>query len=193
MPQKFKDVPESWKYPNSNYRQAPAEFGGEWWYTDFVTGPEPWKTEAFVPAYPAGFLETFGPRPTLSEFRGLPNPRALWDAARNRWDQDLRYFQKAGWPDWPEITPERVQIVESEFQVWGMGTPRPYLGRYDWRVRFPESQIRDFEAGVYGAVTAPHLDIVRYQVRLLVDYGVVPARKHPWVPPQLWPAETKTS
>jgi hypothetical protein len=193
MAVKFKDVPASWRYPLGPYRQAPVEYGGEWWLVDFTTSEEPWLVERAVTQYPAGFLETFGQRPKLSDYRGLPNPRALWDADRMRWEQDLRFLKIAGWPtDWPEVTPALVEDVSELFRSWHMGTPRPYLGRYDWRVRFPESQLRNYEAGLFGVITAPHLDIARYQIRLLNDFGIVSEPRHSWVPPQVWPADKET-
>lgn len=186
---KFKDVPETFKHPAGPYRQAPAEFGGEWWLVDLASGETPWLTEAHDPKYPDGFLLTFGPRPVLANYRGLRNPRAAFEADKNRWEQDLRFTKQYGWPDWDEVTAATVEAVKQIAAVYDMGEPRPYLGRYDWRVRFPESKIQNFETSVFGVLHAFHQDVARYQSRLLQDFDYVPSPRHPWVPSHLWPAK----
>jgi len=193
MAVKFKDVPKSWQHPSGPYRQAPPEFGGEWWLVDFVRGPEPWLTEAEPPTADEA-IATFGPRPQLSEYRALPNGRALFNAAKARWEQDIRLTQIYGWPqDWPELTPAVLANVAEIAAAYGMGAPKAYLGRYDWRVRFPQSLLRDFECSVFGLIHAFHLDVARYQSRLLQDFGVVPSPRHPFVPAHLWPADAETT
>jgi len=54
--------------------------------------------------------------------------------------------------------------------------------------RFPESGIRDFEAMTWTALNASQLVVAQYQLRLL-DRGVVPEKRHPFVPPIAWPQE----
>ena len=62
-----KEIPEAWKHPVGPYRQAPPEYGGEWWLVNPFSGDEPWlllDRKAPVPeVLPVGFENTFGPRP----------------------------------------------------------------------------------------------------------------------------------
>ena len=98
-PPSFPDVPDSAKYPAGPYRQAPPEYGGEWWLVNPFTGDEPWgnPAEAAAPAasptskyatenLPADFLQAFGEMPVRRG--GESNPdfvgRALPLEARPR-------------------------------------------------------------------------------------------------------------
>ncbi len=189
---RFADVPAEWKYPLGPYRQAPAEYGGEWWLVNPFTTAEPWVTQsgAVVEELPAGFAGVFGTRPQISEFSEAPEPGAAWRAAVERWEQDLRYFQRAGAPEW--ATPEQVSAAEGITRSWGLGAARFYEGRYGWMARFPESQIRTFESSAWGALNVTHHVVATYQWRLL-EQGIVPPKQHPFVPPQVWPEDEKAS
>jgi hypothetical protein len=157
----------------------------------FTTG-EPWVTQSNAVAreLPAGFVEIFGPRPKISEFSETPNPAFSWRVAVDQWEQDLRYFQRAGIPEW--ATPEQVAAAEGVTRSWDLGPPKFYEGRYGWMARFPESQLRTFESSAWGVLNVTHNVIAAYQWRLL-EQGIVPAKRHPFVPPQVWPEDGKTS
>ena len=72
---RYKEVPEHWRSPIGPYRQAPAEFGGEWWMVNPFTTEEPWRNEAGpTEQLPDGFLEIFGPRPKVSDYLDTPKP-----------------------------------------------------------------------------------------------------------------------
>ena len=187
MTPRFQEVPEHWKAPVGPYRQAPPEFGGEWWLVDPFTGETPWLTQAGGPPreiLPEGYEEIFGPRPQAADFRGERNPSLMYRTAVVKWEQDLRYFKQAGTPEWAD--PRLVATAANLFEQWGMGTPRFYEGRYGWMARFPESEIRDYEASAWGALNASHLLVAQYQIRV-VGRGAVPEKRHPFVPPHVWP------
>jgi hypothetical protein len=189
---RFKEVPEQWKHPFGPYRQAPAEYGGEWWLVNPFTTGEPWaaQSNAVVRELPAGFVEIFGPRPRISEFSATPNPGLSWRVAVELWEQDLRYFKRAGMPEW--ATPEQVAAAEEVTRSWELGAARFYEGRYGWMGRFPESQLRAFESSAWGVLNVAHHVIAAYQWRLL-EQGIVAVKRHPFVPPHVWPEEEKAS
>lgn len=184
---RFKQVPEHWKQPIGPYRQAPPEHGGEWWLVNPFTTAEPWLNQGTTrPSEepPPGFVEIFGPRPKSSDFHNSTNPSLLFRLATVQWEQDLRYFKQAGVPEW--ATPEQVSEAGVVAQKWDMGMPRFYEGRYGWMARFTESQIREFESSAWGLLNAIHVQVAAYQIRL-IDRGIIPKKRHPFVPPHLWP------
>ena len=189
---RFKDVPDGWKHPLGPYRQAPAEYGGEWWLVNPFTTEEPWATQGGVVEreLPAGFVEIFGPRPKIADFSHVANPGFAWRVAVDLWEQDLRNFKRAGVPEW--TTPEQVTAAEKVARAWDLGAPRFYEGRYGWMGRFPESQLRAFESSAWGVLNVTHHVVATYQWRLL-EQGIVPAKRHPFVPPHVWPEDEKTS
>ena len=184
---RFKQVPEPWKYPLGPYRQAPPEHGGEWWLVNPFTTAEPWLTQGIAPSpevLPPGFVEIFGPRPKISDFSKSATPSLLFRLATVQWEQDLRYFKQAGVPEW--ATAEQLASAAQVAQQWELGAPRFYEGRYGWMVRFPESQVKDFESSAWGILNAMHLQVAAYQLRL-IDRGGIPRNRHPFVPPHVWP------
>ena len=189
---RFEKVPEDWKHPFGPYRQAPAEFGGEWWLVSPFTTEEPWVAQSTVVdrELPPGFTEVFGPRPKISDFSHAPNAAFSWRVAVDLWEQDLRYFKRGGVPEW--TTQEQTAAAEEVCRFWDLGPARFYEGRYGWMARFPESQLRAFESSAWGVLNVTHHVIATFQWRLL-EQGIVPAKRHPFVPPQLWPDEEKAS
>ncbi len=186
MTPRFKEVPEHWQAPMGPYRQAPTEFGGEWWLVSPFTGEEPWRTQGAAVAEkpaPEGFVEVFGERPRVSDFRGTASPSAAFRAAMAQWEQDLRYFKRAGVPEWTDA--DAIAAASRVYVAWEMGTPRLYEGRYGWMARFTDSAAPDFEVPAFTAIEAPHLVVARYQIRRL-EGGDQPTVKHPFVPPALW-------
>lgn len=185
MTPRYADIPEHWKHPVGPYRQAPKEYGSEWWFVNPFTGETPWLNIQAPPVetLPPGFEEIFGPRPRSSDFGTAPNPSLAFRVATVVWEQDLKHFKEAGYPEWAE--PGAWKDAEAAFGYWGMGTPRHYEGRYGWATRFPESELRDFDAATWTALNASHLVIAQYQIRL-VQRGLEPARRHPFVPPAVW-------
>ena len=63
-----------------------------------------------------------------------------------------------------------------------MGAPKFYEGRYGWVTRFPDAMLSDFEASAMGGLLFVHQTISSYQIRQLLN-GIVPKRRHPFVPP----------
>lgn len=189
---RFKEVPEQWKHPFGPYRQAPAEYGGEWWLVNPFTTDEPWVTQSQVGTreLPAGFAEIFGPRPKISDFSETPNAAFSWRVAVDLWEQDLRYFKRAGIPEWASL--EQVAVAEEVTRSWDLGPARFYEGRYGWMARFPESRLRTFESSAWGVLNVTHHVIAGYQWRLL-EQGIVPDKRHPFVPPHVWPEDKKAS
>jgi hypothetical protein len=190
-PPRFQDVPDSAKYPAAPYRQAPPEYGGEWWLVSPFTGEQPWLNQdvggapAASPAskyaaenLPQDFLQAFGEMPV----RRAGESGADFAGRLARWKQDLGFFQRTGIPE--GFDESQVDLASAAYEQWGMGRPVFYEGRYGWFARFPDSAIPDFEMDAASAVQTPHLAIAQFQVRLLRQGGE-PATPHPFVPPHL--------
>ncbi|MBI1352749.1 MAG: hypothetical protein GC160_00275 [Acidobacteria bacterium] len=191
------DVPDSWKTPNGPYHQAPEEYGGGWWYVNPFTGQEPWKraeaanniatggaggtgaTTGGAAQLPDGFVDVFGEKPVSTQYKNYRE----YQTAKIRWEQDLKYFKQAGTP--PDVSPEKLAQITKTTEAWGMGEPKFYEGRYGWKVRFPDSAFPDYEVGLEGVTMGVHQSIARYQIKM-VQHGMEPAQKHPFVPPQVW-------
>ena len=193
MTPRFKEVPQHWKHPEGPYRRAPAEYGGEWWLTNPFASPTPWLTQS-KPAreekLPSGFADLFGPRPKASSFRETPNPSLYFRLALVKWEQDLQHFKRAGVPEW--AGEEALRDAAHVFESWDMGEPRYYEGRYGWSARFPDSELPEFDAAARAAIETTHLVVAQYQMALL-EQQLTPKRKHPFVPPQVWPDESETT
>ena len=191
MTPKFQDVPAHWKYPEGPYRQAPAEYGGEWWLINPFSSATPWLTQS-KPApsvdLPEGFEDLFGARPRLESFLETPNPSLYFRLAAGDWEQSLRHFKRAGAPEW--ASEENLSTAAKVFESWEMGGPRYYEGRYGWSAKFPDSAQPDFECAARAALESTHLVVAQYQLALL-EAGKLPERKHPFVPPNVWPGETE--
>jgi hypothetical protein len=190
MTPRYPSVPEHWKHPEGPYRQAPEEYGAEWWLVNPFASPTPWLTQSKPTEespLPEGFLELFGPRPRGEQFRVTPNPVQYFRLALAKWEQDLKYFQRTGVPEW--ATEEAIEAATQVFESWEMGRPRFYEGRYGWSVRFRDSQLPEFEAAARAAVETSHLVVAQYQMALL-DEGRQPSRRHPFVPPHTWSNDT---
>lgn len=188
---RFADVPESLQWPAGPYRQAPEEFGGEWWLTNPFTGSEPWITQtgpvaetatnpaAEAPEAPTAFLELFGPPPQHDpQISRLHQPTAM-----AQWLIDLENFQGTGIPE--GFTQEQVDNASNLFESWGMGRPVFYEGAYGWKARFPDSGIAGFEAAPFTAIESPHLVVAKYQIKM-TQQGQMPLERHPFVPPQVF-------
>ena len=71
----YSEIPDHWKQPVGPYRQAPQEFGGDWWLVNPFTGSEPWNNQPRPKEpLPEGFTSIFGPRPQLADYLNTPNP-----------------------------------------------------------------------------------------------------------------------
>jgi hypothetical protein len=184
---RFSHVPESAKYPAGPYKQAPPEAGGDWWFVNPFTGPEPWlQAEAFSQAevvvepepLPAGFVEAFGARPEREDFTSFMQ----FKTAVAQWEMDLSYYKGTGIPE--GFNEEQVEAASSQFEAWGLGKPVFYEGRYGWQVTFPDSQLPSFETTASTALITPHMVIAQFQVRSIQE-GITPGRFHPWLPEQL--------
>jgi hypothetical protein len=188
----FTEVALALRYPDGPYRQAPEEFGGEWWLTNPFTGLEPWKTQGFLDPYAPqavdnagaseGFLAVFGPRPNRETHPNL----ALRGAAAADWERNLESFKGVGIPE--GYTQQDIDAASKVYEACGLGKPLFYEGRYGWAAKFPESKVQGFEPSPFVALEVPHLVVARYQVEL-AGQGLEPARKHPFVPPQVFGGE----
>ena len=176
---RFKEVPESAQYPLGPYRQAPPEFGADWWLVNPFTGAEPWRALEFVNGPAKAALET---QPVSEDFVRVFGPRPKTGTAAVQWEQDLSYFQGTGLPD--GFNEAQSEAATAEFEAWGLGKPVFYEGRYGWQVRFPDSQLPMFETTASTALLVPHLVIAEHQVRSIQE-GVTPSRYHPWLPERL--------
>ncbi len=186
------DVPDSWKFPEGPYHQAPAEYGGGWWQVSPFTGSEPWKNAALQAqrkadgtaataqkqdSYPDGFLEAF-PKPERSQYKSATEFRG----AMGRWETDLKYFKQVGTP--PGVSEAQINAASDIARQWGLGTPQIYEGRYGWAVRYPESQFPTFETNLNGLMNNIQQTVAQYQVKLIRS-GVEPVTRHPMVPPHV--------
>ena len=183
----FETVPEPWKHPIGPYRQAPAEFGGRWYMVNPFTGPEPWKNDTHVSqpeVLPPGFEPIFGRCPKGSDFRDAPNPSEAFRRATVEWEQELKYFRRAGPPEW--ASEHELELAAGVFSFWNMGAPHYFEGRYGFMCRLPESRLKSFDSPAYAAIKGTHHEVALYQIRMLQS-GMVPEKQHPFVPPQLWP------
>ena len=180
---RFQSVPDAVKFPNGPYRQAPAEHGGEWWAVNPFTGSEPWlrmaalETSA-VKQLPDGFVEVFGTRPTRSAY----SDRAEFLQAEQVWEHNLKHFKGTGMP--PDMDLAQLETARQVFQEWGLGEPVFQENNHGWRIRFPNSDAPAFGLNPNTAVTSPHLAVALYQVRLLQS-GINPEVRHPWIPAHL--------
>lgn len=68
---------------------------------------------------PEGFEDIFGPRPKASDFAGTRNPSFLSRVAIVKWEQDLRYFKRAGLPPFADDT--QLDLATRTFVFWDMG------------------------------------------------------------------------
>jgi len=183
----FDDVSEAWKAPFGPYRQAPEEYGSKWYKVNPWTGPEPWK-QAVAPTVgltlPSGFEDIFGPRPQGEDFRDEINPSRAFRVATVTWQQDLKYFKQAGAPEW--LDDETLELIEDTTELWDMGVPYLYEGRYGWMARFPEAApYVSFETTAWALANAVHQVVANFQIKLLQN-ELIPAVQHPFVPPRLF-------
>ena len=167
MPSGKDTVPESWKQENGGpYVQGPD--GKRWFISPF--NQEPWRTAAPPIQAPPEFVAIFGPEPKTSDF------------LHTQWEQDLKYFKRAGVPEWAE--PAQIDAANRLYQFWDMGAMQTFEGRYGWGAKFTGA--KSFEVAAHAAISFPHLIIAGFQISELQE-GRVPAKKHPFVPPRLWP------
>lgn len=189
---RFADVPLSAQYPLGPYRQAPEEYGGEWWLVNPFTGDEPWAkhpellggdaasaTEAPTRQLPEGFEEIFGPEPSAADFAN----RIDFNRVRNEWEHQLEHFGGTGIPE--GFTAEDVEAAQATFEAWGLGEPVFYEGRYGWVARFPNGGVPEFQANPATALLTPHLVVAGYQIRL-AQQGSDVQEQHPFVPPSVF-------
>src|SRR5690606_863142 len=141
--------------------------------TASTTGPDAPRSATNLPP---GFAEVFGEKPMGNQFKNYRE----YQTAKIRWEQDLRLFKQAGVPD--SIPPNKLEEITRTTEAWGMGEPKFYEGRYGWKARFPDSAIPDHEVSVESLTMGVHQMIARYQI-VLVQNGIEPAQRHPFVPP----------
>jgi hypothetical protein len=176
-----KEVPEAWKYLVGPYRQAPPEYGGEWWLVNPFSGSEPWlllDRKAPVPeVLPEGFERA---RPT---WRAYPTRQAFQHDVVV-WEQAKKNFIQAGVPPW--AGERQLQIAEGALIAWGMGVPAYYEHSFwGWMARFVESKLPTFQMNAHTTIFHTHLVVPNYQVDLL-QQGIEPEQRHPLISPEIW-------
>lgn len=190
----YPTVPEHWKHPFGPYRQAPEEYGGEWWFINPFTSPNgvmPWANEEPEPqTLPDGFELLFGPRPEIDDFGPVNDGGAAYRQALNIWQQHLSTFKQVGTPPWADEG--KMAAAAQTYEAWKLGKPVFYEGRYGWLARFPESRVPRKDFSAYNAVELPQLTVAAYQMAVLAAGGEV-AEPHPFVPPQLFASDDEES
>ena len=187
-------MPEAAQWPHGPYRQAPAEFGGEWWLVNPFSGPQPWVRASEIAAgagqaetlQPSDdFLKLFGPRPEQhdSSSRGEHTVRTFV------WDRELANFEGVGIPD--GFTEEQVRTAADAMKEWGMGEPVFYRSRGVWIARFPDSQLPKFQINPETAIKAPQVAAGVYHVQAILR-GVEIENRHPLVPSDVFPLDRYT-
>lgn len=179
-----KEVPEMWKHPLGPYRQAPAEYGAEWWLVNPFSGPEPWllldRVASAPEVLPEGFEAVFGARPAKGDY---PTRRA-WQRELVEWEQRKTNFRGAGQPPWASV--RELESAAAVLNAWSVGSPRYYEHRaWGWMARFPEAAVEDFEMNAHTAVFYTHLVVANYQVRQMHE-GLQPEMSHPLVGVGVW-------
>lgn len=188
----FEIVPDAWKSPLGPYVQAPTKYGNRWYKVNPFTGEEPWVDDPSTPNFqeseedplPDGFAEIFGLQPISGDFHSQDNPSKAFRLAMLYWVQNLGYFKQAGPPDWLEQ--KQIDLIHATTVFWGLGIGKFYEGRYGFMMRFSDSGFPRFETSVHAARFAIHQVIAGFQIMSL-NRGVVPEKRHPFVPPGEWP------
>ena len=169
---RFASVPDNWKHPFGPYRQAPPEFGGEWWLVNPFTSDTPWEREGkpLGSAPPADFVEVFGGRPHRNEdFFG-------------EWNDNLRDWKGVGLPPW--MTQADLDAANEVYRAYKMGKGVVYEGRYGWRVRWPDTTHFEFEGDAFSHIMtgAMHHKVAEFQ-DFLRNKGLPVPKPHPFLPP----------
>jgi hypothetical protein len=184
-------VPEAAQWPRGPYKQAPAEFGGEWWLVNPFSGPEPWLRAAEIAAGPSqaetarpsdDFLKLFGPRPSWADSSTVSERRLRAIV----WERELADFERVGIPD--GYNEEQVSAAADAMKQWGMGEPVFYKSRGGWKARFPDSLLPKFEISPETAIKAPQVAAAVYHVQAILR-GVEIENRHPLVPSDVFPLE----
>jgi hypothetical protein len=176
----YKDVPEHYKHPVGPYRQAPAEFGGEWWLVSPFSGPEPWARQARPDKeLPPGFEAIFGKR---RDPRNYPSYQS-YKVDQTIWDQELDNYVKPGPPD--GVSQETVNNAANLTHEWGLGDLVFYLNKQPvlgWRAVWVSGPIQGFDLAADFVLNYTHHAIGIYQWEML-NRGITVPRIHPIVYP----------
>lgn len=191
---RFESVPDAAQWPQGPYKQAPGEFGGEWWLVNPFSGPQPWVRAAEI-ASDAGpvdavqpsddFLKLFGPRPERADSAG----RGDYIVRTFVWERELANFEGVGIPD--GFTEQQVRSAADDMKEWGMGEPVFYKSRDVWKARFPDSLLPKFEISPETAIKAPQVTAGVYHVQAILR-GVEIENRHPLVPSDVFPLDKYT-
>ena len=191
------EAPEHMQFPNGPYRQAPAEYGGQWWLVTPFSDPKPWlkgSRETEADSLPDGVVEIYGSRPQWKDYRHLGKSALItFEGAKVTYDQDVERFQGL-------VTLSEEQLAFGVFRgaftsvadmhlafvTWDMGMPVYYrdslLGLMG---RFVDSALPDYDMSYHSIATAGHNNIADFQEALWLRKGLEPARWHPFVSPVL--------
>jgi hypothetical protein len=168
-------VPENWRWPLGPWKQAPPEYGGEWWQVWGPFGhPRPWEIEGqpLASAPPADFVAVLGPRPHRN------------DLFYGEWNDNLKDWKGVGLPPW--MTQADLDTANEVYGAYEMGKAVVYEGRYGWRLRWPETGHFEFEGDARSHIMtgAMHHKVAEFQ-DFLRNKGLPVPRPHPFLPPAL--------
>ena len=182
----FKEIDDKYKEPYGPYRQAPAEYGGEWWYMSPFGSLTPWLFQDGVPskvAYPEGFISLFGDKPMWKDFIGTGvGPFRRFKAAMGIWESELKYFKGLGLPEW--VTSDQLIASNAVLLRWKIGLPEYYESRYGHLGRFIHSEVPDYDSSTYHIINFPHHLVAQVQIEMF-SRGISVEKWHPFVPPGL--------
>lgn len=183
----FKDLDDKWKEPNGPYRQAPEEYGGEWWYMSPFSSLTPWLFQDGVQRkveYQEGFISLFGDMPQWEDFLGgTGNRYRRFQGAKGIWERDLRDFKGLGLPEW--VTQAEIGASNRVLVKWRIGIPEYYESRYGYLGRLIHSEVPDYDSSTYHIIKFPHHLVAQVQIEMF-HRGIDVEKWHPLVPPGLF-------
>lgn len=188
----YKNVEDKYKEPFGPFRQAPEEYGGEWWYMSPFGSVTPWIYQDGVEKkveYPEGFISLFGGMPQWKDFIGTGSGAyRRFQGVKGIWETELKYFKGLGLPEW--VTDEQLTASNMVLLKWGIGIPEYYESRYGHLGRLIHSDVPDYDSSTYHIINFPHHLVAQVQVEMF--HREIPVEKwHPFVPPGLF--ATKSS
>ncbi len=190
----FKEVSEKWREPYGPYRQAPEEYGGEWWFMSPFGSLTPWLFQEGVTrevVYPEGFLDLFGDMPKWKDFIGTRNAAyRRFQGAKGIWERDLRDFKGLGLPEW--VTPGEVAASNDVLLRWRIGIPEFYESRYGHLGRLIHSAVPDYDSSAYHIIKFPHHLVAQVQIEMY-NREISVEKWHPFVPPGLFGTQGETN
>lgn len=180
----YSSIEDKYKEPNGPYRQAPEEYGGEWWYMSPFGSLKPWlhqDSSIKKVEYPNGFVFLFGEKPLWKDFIGMgQGAYRRYQGIVGIWERDLRDFKGLGLPEW--ITSDQIIATNEVLLRWKIGLPEYYESRYGYLGRLIHSEIPDYDSSTYHIINFPHHLVAQVQIEMF-HRGIDVEKWHPFVPP----------